>query len=169
MQQEDFKGTLVKLINTNNMSEIQGFFESYDTQSNMISISKSIIVVNRAIADLATTFNEIVQYKYNGNSVGSTLSTPLGPLFNNIENKSVIFLNMNNYIFIPLYKNTDTKLEKSKSTVLKDAMIPYIDSIYSHYSQMADFFIDSVIDTPQEAKESIIEQDDEEEVTDKTN
>lgn len=140
------------------MSEIQGIFESYDKESNMISLSKSIIVVNRAIADLATTFNEIIQYKYNGNSVGSTLSTPLGPLFNNVDNKSLVFLNMTNYLFIPLYKNTDNIEENQRSAVLKDAMLPYIDSIYSQYGQMADFFVDSMIKTEEQKEESIINQ-----------
>lgn len=141
------------------MTEIQGTLESYNENNNNISLSDSIIIVNRAVADLATTFNDIVQYKYSGDTFGSTLSTPLGPLFNNENEKSVVHMNILNQVLVPLYNNTDNKVgddgEPHKGIALKDAMVPYIKAVYEQFNEMSKYFLDD--NKVSEPTENIVE------------
>jgi hypothetical protein len=108
-------------------------------------------VVNRAIADMATTINEIIQYKYDGNSLGSTIASPLAPLFDNEDDKQIVIINRINWVMVPLYdiKNdisiTDDEelgdTDDMTGTTLKNVMSRYIDSVYDQYEEMTNFLL----------------------------
>jgi len=108
-----------------------------------------VIVLNRAVADLATTIDDIIQYKYNGNQIGSTMTSPLGPLFNNVDDKSLIYFNLSNFVFVPIctnditMKSVDCEDNDNLKNILelKESMVLYIDSVYNDFTQMADFFM----------------------------
>ena len=142
---EKYKGTLVKLINISNMSEVQGTFEGFDTEN--FILSDSIIVVNRAVADLASTFNEIIQYKYKGDQYGSTIASPLGPLFKNSDDKSIVYLNRAGWVFVPLVdietmKVDEKDYDQNKQMAIKliKSMTDYIKSVQTQFMEIADYF-----------------------------
>ena len=142
---EQYKNTLIKLINISNMSEVQGTLE--DITNDNIILSDSIIVVNRGVADLAGTVNDIIQYKYNGDQLGSTIASPLGPLFKNMGEKSVVFLNKTNWVYVPLVsidtvnkKPEDRTIDEQRAMKLIESMIDYIGAVNQQFIEIADYF-----------------------------
>lgn len=144
---DSYLGTLIKLINVNNMAEIWGTLISVN--ENDIVLEKSIIILNRAVADLASTFDDIIQYKYTGSTLGANIATPLGPVFNNTPEGSVVNLNTTNWIVVPFYSiDQDLSVDNGNKTDsdyqianLINSMNAYIDDIYNHYIEMGKYFL----------------------------
>jgi hypothetical protein len=99
--------------------------------------------------------NEIIQYKYTGDALGSTIASPLGPLFDNSEYGSAVWLNKSSYVFVPLInidiiKKKEKDLTENETTALQlvNAMTDYIDRVKGQYKEINEFF-----NTQEEAKE----------------
>jgi len=111
---------------------------------------------------MATTINEIIQYKYDNNSLGSTIASPLCPLFNNDDGKQIVYLNLYNWAFIPLYNKKDDinsssnkKDDIMSGPALEEVMLRYIDTIYEQYKEMTDMLL-----TNEEVEKEILTNED---------
>lgn len=135
-----YKGTIVKLINIFNNSEIYGYLEDQDETSGLIVINKPIVSINRMVADSAGTMNSIIKYSYKERD-GNTVTVPLATVFSNDGiDKHLVYLNLSNFIFIPLYdKSYDEEilLDKNSNVVqIRKTFMDYIEFIYSTYTDV---------------------------------
>jgi hypothetical protein len=132
MDFKKYKNCYVKLLNINNMTEIYGKLVDFDTKGN-ICLSRSILSINRFNVDPASVLNKIIKYTYSEEG-GSTISSILGPMYNNCKNDSIVWLNVNNYTFIPLYDNLHDMSDEATET--KKRIIAWIDYVYNNYEEM---------------------------------
>jgi len=132
MDLKKYKNCYVKLININNMAEIYGTLVDFDSKGN-ICLSRSIISVNKLIADPASTVNKIIKYNY-AEREGSTISSILGPMYNNVNNDTIVWLNINNFAFIPIHDNASVLIEDAENS--KKLISEWIDNVYSNYNEM---------------------------------
>lgn len=132
MDFKKYKDCYIKLINVNNMSEIYGILIDSDTKGNLC-LKRSIISANRMVIDPATIFNKIIKYTYTEQE-GSTISSILGPMYNNDKGDSIVWLNLQNYIFVPIHDNSSDISEDAEKS--RDLIMKWIDNVYTNYSEM---------------------------------
>lgn len=114
------------------MAEIYGTLVDFDTKGN-ICLAKSIISINRMVVDPASITNKIIKYNYD-ESEGSTISSILGPMYNNHKDKSIVWLNLSNFVLVPIHDN-DTELDGDNKTA-KEMVSYWIDNVYDNYKEI---------------------------------
>lgn len=134
-----YENTIIKLINIHNNSEIYGYLKS-QYEDGYIVINKPIILINKYYVDPLSSFNSIIKYKYNDKD-GTNITIPLSTVYNNDStNDNIIEININNFIFIPLYDNSylsEKKLDKDEKILhIKSIFEDYIEYIYTAYGDM---------------------------------
>lgn len=92
------------------------------------------------VADSAGTMNSIIKYSYKERD-GNTVTVPLATVFSNDGiDKHLVYLNLSNFIFIPLYdKSYDEEilLDKNSNVVqIRKTFMDYIEFIYSTYTDV---------------------------------
>ena len=75
-------------------------------------MSSQIFTPSKKSKDMSN-INEIFNYQYKPE--GNNISVPLSPLYNNSDDKSIVWINLSNYIFIPSNFITSMKDLSEKS------------------------------------------------------
>jgi hypothetical protein len=132
-----YKGTIIKLVNFNNGAEIYGYLE--DVKGNTIVLNKAIISMNKFNSDPAGTMDAIITGKYQAVD-GNVLTLPASTIYPNYNDKHITYLNIDMFLFVPLYDNNkdnnkdnkDKNIDNSSNVLdIKKTFEDYIEYIYT--------------------------------------
>ena len=150
-----YKDTFIKLISVSTGTEIFGKLIDYDMESQFIELDKPLASVNRMIADPADTLNSIIKYTYDP-KIGSTTTLTLSTLYKNKGEHNVAFLNLKDFIFVPLYDSSINEADDSQKN--KDML-----DMKSKIEGYAEYFYDEMSNIIKELDETLENNKNEEE------
>lgn len=94
-----------------------------------------ICVVNKMVADPTNTYNDILKFEYDKND-GSTNVYPLAPMYKVEDSERLVWLNITNYIIIPIHTN-DKEIKDEKLKQHKEIIEKWIKVVYNAFDEAA--------------------------------